>query len=126
MHFLGSLYMDNLPIYDLSPLEGLKLYDLQMNKTLVTNLAPLRGMPLISVGLRETPVTDLTPLLGARVEQLEIGLTKVMNLALLKYFPLRRLVMDGDGLRLAPISRPLITHAGKTKVTSITALKGCQ
>jgi hypothetical protein len=50
-------------LYDISFLRGLKLQELGLSRTRVSDLTPLAGMPLLRLQISGTPVRDLTPLL---------------------------------------------------------------
>ena len=49
---------------DLSPLQGMKLTNLNCNDTQVSDLSPLQGMPLTYLNCSGTQVSDLSPLQG--------------------------------------------------------------
>ncbi len=51
-------------LFDLSPLRGMGLRNLQCSDTQVSDLSPLKGMPLTKLGFMGTPVSDLSPLRG--------------------------------------------------------------
>jgi hypothetical protein len=62
---------DSSVLYDVSFLKGLKLQELGLAKTRVTDLTPLAGMPLLRLQISGTPVRDLTPLLRLPLAHLE-------------------------------------------------------
>ena len=58
-------------LYDISFVRGLKLQELGLSKTRVTDLTPLAGMPLLRLQISGTPVRDLAPLLKLPLAHLE-------------------------------------------------------
>jgi tetratricopeptide (TPR) repeat protein len=106
-------------IRDLSPLRGLRLKELNLGGTVISNLEPLRGMPLESLDLSETLVSDLEPLTGMRLKRLQLNHAERMKeLAPLRGMPLSRLecsstqVVDFSPLVGAPLET--LTMAGST------------
>jgi len=140
--------LSNLPISDLTPLSGLAIGHLFLQRTKVTDLSPLRGMPLRRLDVGSTAVKDLEPLRGMPLTYLGIGDTKVENLDVIPTLPLTGLdiyrlpIRDLSFLRgmkleilrmpntnvdsLEPLrGMPLRDlDAGSTKVTDLTPLAG--
>ncbi|MCX6897244.1 MAG: SUMF1/EgtB/PvdO family nonheme iron enzyme [Verrucomicrobia bacterium] len=83
------------PLSDLTPLRGLRLNYLSIDRTQVSDLSPLRGMPLEKFSCALTKVSDLTPLEGMRLKILTIYSTKVTSLAPLRGMALETLSMAG-------------------------------
>jgi hypothetical protein len=90
------------PLSDLSPLKGMKLASLNLDRTLVQDLAPLEGMPLTSLSHRGGPsqghckVRDLTPLKGMPLTSLNLTCCYVgTDLTPLKGMPLTSLSVGG-------------------------------
>lgn len=115
-------------VFDLRPLEGMKLEVLSVAGSGVSKLDPLRRMPLRELNVSNTQVTDLTslggfsgmkklicsgtpledlaPLEGATLESLNLRKTRVRDLARLKDMPLKELFL------------------GETFVSDLTPLRG--
>jgi hypothetical protein len=66
MKTLRRLVLNELPLADLSALEGLRLEALQINAVPVSDLSPLAGMPLKSLRLDYTPERDRSILRSMR------------------------------------------------------------
>ena len=112
--------LDLLPISDLSPLRGLYVEVLHIDRTKVTDLRPLaglqlrqliaqhnrqlrsltgiEGMPLTLVSIVGTNVTDLSPLGGAPLETLRMGGVLVTDLSPIRDCPVRNVQADGTPL----------------------------
>jgi hypothetical protein len=94
---LTELVCTGNPVSDLSPLEGMKLYHLDLGFCpRLRNLAPLRGMPLTDLSLYCCPVVaDLAPLEGMKLTRLDLGGTDVADLHPLHGMPLSTLNLFG-------------------------------
>ena len=57
------LYLENLPLTDLTPLRDLPIDRLSLTRSKVTDLATLRGAKVRVLNLNETAITDFSPLL---------------------------------------------------------------
>lgn len=86
---LKYLTFKDMPLSDLSPLEGLELEMINLQGTQVTDLSPLKGMRLKYLDLGETPVSDLSPLKGIPLVELYLNDTPITDLSPLKGMPLR-------------------------------------
>jgi hypothetical protein len=93
-------------ISDLAILKGAPISKLWLSYTPVSDLTPLRGMPLTRLTLVKTKVTDLNPLRNMRLEELILNDTRVTDLGPLQGMPLRML------------------HLSQTKVADLTAIRG--
>jgi tetratricopeptide (TPR) repeat protein len=140
--------LTNLPISDLTPLSGLAIHHLFLQRTKVTDLSPLRGMPLSRLDMGFTAVKDLEPLRGLPLTYLGIGDTKVEKLDVIPTLPLTGLdiyrlpIRDLSflhGMKLEVLRMPNTNvdsleplrgmplrdlDAGSTKVTDLTPLTG--
>jgi formylglycine-generating enzyme required for sulfatase activity/serine/threonine protein kinase/Leucine-rich repeat (LRR) protein len=65
----------------LSPLEGMRLQNLNCSATMVSDLSPLAGMPLTELKCGATLVSDLTPLQGMQLLYLACNDTQVSNVS---------------------------------------------
>jgi len=95
---------------DLSPLEGMALEELYLEKTNITNedLEVLQGMPLRVLYLGSTKVTSIKPLKGMPLTQLNLLDTPVQSIEGVEEMPLETLWVPG------------------TNVSDLTPLKGTQ
>jgi serine/threonine protein kinase/Leucine-rich repeat (LRR) protein len=78
---------DLVELFDLSPLEGMKLERLYCSNTQILDLSPLRGMPLSFLHFYGTRVSDLSPLQGMPLTNLNCGNTRVSDLSPLTTVP---------------------------------------
>ncbi|MGH7941356.1 MAG: hypothetical protein ACREDS_09775, partial [Limisphaerales bacterium] len=67
-----ELNLNGQPVADLSPLRGLALTKLQLEKTKVTDLTPLHGMPLESLSIAGIQVADISSLRGMPLKHLRM------------------------------------------------------
>lgn len=68
------LTLENVPIKDLVPIEGMQLSRLNLRGCKITSLEPLRGMPLTSLTLAGcSQIRDLTPLEGMKLTHLDLA-----------------------------------------------------
>ncbi|MFO0919771.1 MAG: leucine-rich repeat domain-containing protein [Planctomycetaceae bacterium] len=81
-------------LFNLSPLKGMKLTNLNFSSTQVADLTPLQGMPLDVLIFGDSNVADLSPIKGMRLYDLHCNFTKVPDLSLLKDMPLKRVFCD--------------------------------
>jgi len=65
---LKVLSVGDSKVNDLTPLAGLKVESLWLNKLNLPDLTPLRGLPLKELYLFDSDVADLTPLSGSPIE----------------------------------------------------------
>jgi serine/threonine protein kinase/Leucine-rich repeat (LRR) protein len=91
---------------DISPLKGMKLINLTIDKTSVADLSPLQGMKLTNLGGYGADITSLAPLRGMPLFRLNVGGNHVVDLSPLKECPLS------------------IIHLDRTLVNDISPLKG--
>ena len=61
------------PVSDLSPLKGMPLEVLHIDRSKVTDLSPLAGMKLKELVFAGSPVADITPLKDMPLTTLDIG-----------------------------------------------------
>ena len=61
---LSELYLDGIPITDLSLLKDMPLEVVSLNGTAITDLTELKNKPLREIYLKGTKVKDLTPVLS--------------------------------------------------------------
>jgi serine/threonine-protein kinase len=92
--------MSRSPLADLSPLRGMKLRELYVSVTSVSDLAPLRDLPNLEVlHVTSTPVTDLAPLSGSKLVDFACVTCKVSDL-----FPLRGAPLEILDVRLSGVT----------------------
>jgi serine/threonine protein kinase len=117
----------NGPLFDLSPLKGLKLTYLACWKTKVIDLSPLKGMPLTYLECDFTRVADLSPLKGMPLTHLGCGGTRVADLSPLEGMPLTHLdCWETQVADLSPLKGMGLTYlrCDHTKVSDLSPLKG--
>ncbi len=113
-------------LFDLSPLKGMKLTDLNCHSTQVSDLSPLQGMPLTKLDCGTTNVVDVSPLLGMKLTNLELS-SKVSDLSPLKGMPLTRLrCLDTKVSNLSPLKGMPLTSLefGNSQVSDLSPLQG--
>jgi Leucine-rich repeat (LRR) protein len=116
-------------LWDLSPLEGMRLQRLDCSGTEVSELAPLKGMPLTQLECNGTEVVDLSPLKGLPLARLECGSTKVSDLSPLAGMPLTLLFCGATQVSdLSPLQGMPLTHLNfhGAPVTDLSPLAGMQ
>lgn len=86
-----QLNLDRSALTDLKPLSGQPISELSVAATSVTDLTPLRGLPLKSLDLKNSKVTDLVTLKELKLEALSLRGTKVADLSALRGLPLKSL-----------------------------------
>ena len=92
---------------DLTPLQGLRLYDLIIPENpKLRDLTPLRGMPLFKLNITGTAVQSLEPLADAPLEHLMMGGTQVQDLGPVRTMPKLR-ILDCTGCPIDSLE-PLI------------------
>jgi serine/threonine protein kinase/Leucine-rich repeat (LRR) protein len=96
---LRGTYVERGELYDLSPLSGLLLVELDCSSTQVADLSPLAGMPLQNLQVNHNPVSDLSPLTGMPLSTLGIAETQVADLS-----PLRGSQLKVLGAQLLPVT----------------------
>jgi serine/threonine protein kinase/Leucine-rich repeat (LRR) protein len=126
MH-LDNLHLQRQAVRDLSPLEGMQFRTLDCQNTLVADLTPLKKIDADLVLLNRTPLSDLSPLRGTRISKLDITGTKVTDLSPLSGSPLKHLhVQDAKVADFSPLQgMPLeFLSAGGTLIADLAPLKG--
>lgn len=90
---LEKLYLVDTRVTDLGPLGGMQhLSSLWLNDTPVSDITPLKTVPLVSLTLAGTKVSDLSPLKGLPLRRLHIARSEVTDLSPLEWLELDRLV----------------------------------
>ena len=110
---------------DLSPLEGMQLEMLNVERTRVADLAPLRGMPLRRLHCADAPIVDLAPLAGMPLTHLYIQYSQVADLEPLRDSPLQHLNIAGTPVSdLSPLyEKKLITfYCDESRVADLSPL----
>jgi Leucine-rich repeat (LRR) protein/tRNA A-37 threonylcarbamoyl transferase component Bud32 len=100
-----EVHLGNKRIADISPLNGLPLGVVALERTQVKDLSPLAGMPLRWLNLNDSPgVVDIAPLKGAPLAELHMARTGVTELEPLRGMRLRRLDLEGTKVQeLGPL-----------------------
>jgi len=80
---------------DLSPLQGMQLWKLDLTEARVSNLTPLNGMPLEVLICNSPMLSDLSPLRGMHFTSLVLQFTTVTDLTPLRGMPLKSLNLAG-------------------------------
>jgi Leucine-rich repeat (LRR) protein len=114
-------------LYDLSPLRGMHLQDLDCGFNPVLDLSPLKGLSLKRLSCAGTSVTDLSPLSGMPLEKVVCSGTRVADLSPLGGAPLTE--VDCQRTRVSDLSplRGKSLHSldcGTTRVADLSILKG--
>ncbi|WP_437221906.1 protein kinase domain-containing protein [Planctomicrobium sp. SH661] len=112
---------------DISPLQGLKLIEIQIGLSSVEDLKPLQGMPLKSLDVNYSKVSDLSPMRGSQLKHLNCMGTAVTDLAPLKGLQLETLeCAHTEVVNLAPLAdMPLSQlNCDFTRVSDLKPLKG--
>jgi Leucine-rich repeat (LRR) protein/tRNA A-37 threonylcarbamoyl transferase component Bud32 len=124
---LQDLDCSNNAVRDLSSLKGLPLRHLAFAATQVADLTSLTGMPLAKVTCSETRVADLSPLTDAPLTALDCQRTRVADLSPLRGKQLQSLdctatrVADLSPLRGVPLRE---LHCARTGVDDLSPLPG--
>jgi Leucine-rich repeat (LRR) protein len=111
---------------DLSPLRGLPLRSVNVQRTRVRDLSPLAAMPLAALNCMDTQVGDLTPLAAVPLTHLECYNAPVSDLSPLKGKNMEWLNIDSTQVSdLSPISGMQLAGVllYNTKVTDLSPLK---
>jgi serine/threonine protein kinase len=113
---------------NLSPLEGMRLTELVIPYSAVSDLKPLRGMPLARLDCANAAIEDLTPLKGMnQLVELSIQHSRVKDLTALAKLPLVMLNCSHTAVTdLAPLKGMKLKHlyCDGTKAVDLSALKG--
>lgn len=130
LRHLQNLALNNAPLTDLSPLQGLTLIHLSLNECALTDLSPLRGMPLESLHLRGWSGTDLSALKEMPLKVLNCsGRGQPIDLSPLIGLPLEYLYCNTLEIKtLEPLQNlPLqILQCAESNVADLTPLRGMQ
>ena len=124
----GRLDLANLGLSDLTPLRGLQLESLVLDRNGITDLAPLAGMRLTSLSLSDNAIANLAPLAGMPIEALTLTGNPMSDITALAGMPLRRLVAtdcritDLAPVRSAKALRYLVL--GRNPVSDLAPLAG--
>lgn len=127
---LTSLELERTPVSDLSPLRDMtSLRELTLNGTKVTDLSPLAGLKLTVLNLvNYTPVSDLSPLKAmTTLSTLSVEMTDVSDLSPLKDLTLTSLECGRTRVTdLSPLSdMPLaFLNCGETPVSDLSPIRG--
>ncbi|MFI4851734.1 MAG: protein kinase [Gimesia chilikensis] len=128
MKNLTHLTVVNHPqLTEIGPLQNLKLKNLELSNTNVSDLSSLRKLPLERLDLNGTMVTDLSPLAEMKsLNALELRTTAVSDLSSLKGLPLTDLFLSHTPVSdLSPLEgMPLVNlDFSSTNVTDLAPLK---
>jgi serine/threonine protein kinase/Leucine-rich repeat (LRR) protein len=124
---LKGLSMDRTGVEDITPLEGMPLEDLNLNWTRVKDISALAGMPLTGLQLEDTRVSDIGSLKGMPLTSLNLKCTPVRDISVLQGMSLRVLGLGDTLVRdisvLKGMSLQSLTIHG-TGVSDISVLEG--
>jgi hypothetical protein len=124
---LKVLSVGDSKVNDLTPLAGLKVESLWLNKLNLPDLTPLRGLPLKELYLFDSDVADLTPLSGSPIERLHMSGAKVRDIApLADCTSLRSLNLSNvDVIDIRPLAGLKLDelHLGHTRVRDLAPLR---
>jgi hypothetical protein len=91
-------------LFDLSPLEGMKLTSLYCHTTQISDFSPIKNTSITYLHCGGTPIADLSSLRGMRLTTLICSGTNVSDLSALEGMPLTRLSCIGTLVsELAPL-----------------------
>jgi len=124
---LEMLGLEKTSVKDLEPLRGMPLKTLGLNNTEVADLGPLEGAPLVMLYAPETKVSDLRPLAKVpTLQQLWLNRCPVRDISPLKGLPLVSLTLDGTDVEdLSPLEGSSIQRLQivDSKVSDLSVLK---
>jgi serine/threonine protein kinase len=107
---LKELYLDeSKKVYDLSPLEGMKITRISFGHSQVSDLSPLKNMKLEYLSFGNTKVFDISVLSGMPLQELLCHGTKVSDFSILRELPLKTLLFDFKPERDTEILRSIKT-----------------
>jgi WD40 repeat protein len=95
---LKQIDIGSNPAHDLSPLRDMPLEEFLAGSTLVSDLSPLKGMKLSNIAVNMTPVRDLTPLAGMPLQAAWLHYTRVRDVTPLKSTPLKGATLPATAL----------------------------
>jgi len=122
---IEDIWMERNGVTDLSPLKGMPIKNIDATSTAIKDLSPLADAPLDHVHVYGTRVNDLSPLRGKRITSMSIAFTDVLDLSPLAGMPLQRLQMDSTVVTdLAPLEGMPLTDLlmQNTRITDVTLL----
>jgi hypothetical protein len=96
---LRVLNVNDTPVANLSPLEGVQLIAFYCARTKVVDLSPLRGMPIARMECHAPGVTDLSPLKGMPLMSLVCNFVRERDEEILR--SIKTLVETINGLPVA-------------------------
>jgi serine/threonine protein kinase/Leucine-rich repeat (LRR) protein len=114
-------------VRDLTPLAGLKIERLWLNKLKLQDLSPLRTLPLKELYMPDAEIADLSPLAGTPLERLQMGGAKIRDISpLADCTSLRYLWLSDCNISdIRPLAGLKISelHIGNTRVRDISPLR---
>lgn len=117
-------------LYNISPLRGLPIEELDISNTSVADLSPLRGMPLQALYIDRNPLlSDLRPLSGIMsLRKLDASHTAVKDISPIQGMMLKELKLAGNYITdlspLAGIDLEYLDISGNKELTDLSPLKG--
>jgi Leucine-rich repeat (LRR) protein len=114
-------------INDLSVLKGLPIESLRLFCCCnISNLTALSGMKLKNIDLYKTPVSDISPLKGMNLEELNLLGTEVTDISVLKGMPLKKLFLPNGASDIAPLKGMPLTYLCifSRKIKDLSPLEG--
>ncbi|MHC4873575.1 MAG: protein kinase domain-containing protein [Planctomycetota bacterium] len=125
---IGNLNINKSHIKSIKSLKGMPLKTLLMQNNQIYSLSPLIGMKLTSLDISGNSVKDLTPLKGMPLESLKLQYcNQIDNLTPLKGMNLTQMNLNGTGVSdIAPLKgMPLkFLRIDGTEVVDISPVKG--
>lgn len=121
-----ELDLNRTGITDLSILSGVPVTSLNLGDTAVADLTPLRKLPLERLTLFDTQVADLSPLEGMQISELNLRGTQVADLSPLRGMPLASLrLQDSAVTDLSPLAdcKTLVTLVLSTSAKEVEFLR---
>ncbi|MEI8018275.1 MAG: family 16 glycoside hydrolase [Schlesneria sp.] len=107
---LRELHFDEAKkVYDLSPLDGMKITRISFGHSQVSDLSPLTNMKLEYLSFGDTKVSDISVLRGMPLQELLCQRTKVSDFSILRELPLKNLLFDFKPERDTEILRSIKT-----------------
>ncbi len=92
--YIMTIY-GQVPVRDLSILNGMPITHLDIQNHGISDLSPLRDLPLERLYISRNPITDLSPLRGSKIKVLDLGDTNISDLTPLTGLPLQQIYLGG-------------------------------
>lgn len=124
---LTNVVVERAPLRSIAPLAGMPLTYLGISYTQVTDLSPIHTMPLGALGISGLPLNDFSELEGTQISELFCGSLPISDLSQLSSLPLTHL--SCSALRISDLSplqgkQLVFLDLNRTLVEDLSPLKG--